>query len=171
MEIGFKNTVSATVLPCQISLWKKPCSSKNALQWISHLFIPFLGIARPQSKFPHSCACEQFIYSQDRSTYSCRRIGRSILWIYKSLTDTWMWKWELRPRNSFSGKICFEFLVLVLCGVEYLSKKNSGTAPSVNLSHKSRARDRVFAWTCNTEGTSCALKETAHRKWWTNSTS
>ncbi len=29
--------------------------------------IPFLGIARPQ--FPHSCVCERFIYSQDRSTY------------------------------------------------------------------------------------------------------
>ncbi len=29
----------------------------------------FLGIARPQSKSPHSCVCERFIYSQDRSTY------------------------------------------------------------------------------------------------------
>ncbi len=27
------------------------------------------GIARPQSKFPHTCVCERFIYSQDRSTY------------------------------------------------------------------------------------------------------
>jgi hypothetical protein len=31
--------------------------------------IPFLGIARPQSQFPHSCVCEQFGYSQHRSTY------------------------------------------------------------------------------------------------------
>ncbi len=29
----------------------------------------FLGIARPQSQFPHSCVCERFIYSQNRSTY------------------------------------------------------------------------------------------------------
>jgi hypothetical protein len=31
--------------------------------------ISFLGIARPQSQFPHSCVCEWFIYSQDQSTY------------------------------------------------------------------------------------------------------
>ncbi len=29
----------------------------------------FLGIDRPQSQFPHSCLCERFLYSQDRSTY------------------------------------------------------------------------------------------------------
>ncbi len=40
-----------------------------ALQRKVHLHIPCLGIARPQSQFPHSCVCEQFIYSQDRSTY------------------------------------------------------------------------------------------------------
>ncbi len=31
--------------------------------------ISFLGIARPQSQFPHSCVCEPFIYSQNWSTY------------------------------------------------------------------------------------------------------
>ncbi len=31
--------------------------------------IPFLAIARLQSQSPHSCVCERFIYSQDRSTY------------------------------------------------------------------------------------------------------
>ncbi len=35
----------------------------------SHLCVPFLGIAGPQSQCPHSCACERFIYSQDQSTY------------------------------------------------------------------------------------------------------
>jgi hypothetical protein len=48
---------------------------------------------------------------------SCSRIGRSIVVIYKSLTDTWMWKLGLWPRNSFSGNICFKFSVLVLCSV------------------------------------------------------
>jgi hypothetical protein len=46
----------------------------------------------PQSQFPHSCVCER------------------------------MWKLGLRPRNSFSGNICFEFLVLCLCsfvGIKY----------------------------------------------------
>ncbi len=59
-----------------------------------------------------------FIYSQDRSTYfptDRSQIGRSIVGIYKSLTDTWKWKLGLRPRNSFSGNICFEFSVLCLC--------------------------------------------------------
>ncbi len=32
--------------------------------------IPRKGIARPQSQFPHSCACERFIYSHDWSAYS-----------------------------------------------------------------------------------------------------
>jgi hypothetical protein len=41
----------------------------TALQRKSHLCIPFLGIARPQPQFQHSCACERFIKSQDRSTY------------------------------------------------------------------------------------------------------
>jgi hypothetical protein len=42
---------------------------RYTLQRKSHLCIPFLGIARPQSLFPHSCVCERFIYSKDRSTY------------------------------------------------------------------------------------------------------
>ncbi len=45
------------------------------------------------------------------------RIGRPIMGIYKSLTDTWMWKLELRPRNSFSVNSCLEFSVLCLCSV------------------------------------------------------
>ncbi len=56
------------------------------------------------------------IYSQDPPIYfSCSRIGRSIVGIYKSLTDTWVWKLGPWPRISFSGNICFEFSVLILC--------------------------------------------------------
>ncbi len=32
-----------------------------ALQRKSPLYIPFLGIARPQPQFQHSCVCERFI--------------------------------------------------------------------------------------------------------------
>ncbi len=54
-----------------------------ALQRKSHFCIPFLGIARPQSQFPHLCVCDRFIYSRDRSTYFLQQnIGRSILGIY-----------------------------------------------------------------------------------------
>ena len=40
-----------------------------ALQPQFRLYIPFLGIARPQPQFPHSCIFERFIYSQDQFTY------------------------------------------------------------------------------------------------------
>jgi hypothetical protein len=39
--------------------------SLSALQEKFHLCIHFLGLAKPQSQFPHSCVCEPFIYSQD----------------------------------------------------------------------------------------------------------
>jgi hypothetical protein len=45
------------------------CCMASALQGKSHLFIPVLGIARPQFQFRHSCVCERFICSQDWSTY------------------------------------------------------------------------------------------------------
>ncbi len=32
--------------------------------------IPKKGIVRPQSRFPHSCVCERFIYSHGRSGFS-----------------------------------------------------------------------------------------------------
>jgi len=41
----------------------------------SHLRVPFLGIAGPQSQFPHSCVWELFIYSKDRSTYFLHQNG------------------------------------------------------------------------------------------------
>ncbi len=62
------------------------------LQRKSRLWIPFLGIARPQFQFLHSCVCERFLYSQDRSTYLVaeKYVDRPILEIYKSLTDIWV---------------------------------------------------------------------------------
>ncbi len=42
---------------------------RYTLQRKSHLCIPCLGIARPQSPCPHSCVCERFIYYKDGSTY------------------------------------------------------------------------------------------------------
>ncbi len=45
-----------------------------------HLCIPRKGMARHQSQFPHSCICERFLYSQDRSThFPAAEQGRPIL--------------------------------------------------------------------------------------------
>ncbi len=53
--------------------------------------------------------------------FSHSGIGRpKMVGTFKSLTDTWMWKLGLRPRNSFSGNICFEFSVLCLCSVMHV---------------------------------------------------
>ncbi len=63
------------------------------------------------------CLWAYYIFPGSVHIVSCYTIGRSIEWIYKSLTGTWMWKFELWPRYSFSGNICFEFSVLCLCSV------------------------------------------------------
>ncbi len=62
--------------------------------------------------------------------FSCSRI-RPIVGMYKSLTDTWMWKLGLWPRNSFSRNICFEFPVLCLCSVAifFVCSKSFETVP------------------------------------------
>ncbi len=60
--------------------------------------IPRKGIARQQYRFPHSCVCARFLYFHHRSAYSAVR-NTVCGPIYKSLTDTGMWKLGLRPRN------------------------------------------------------------------------
>jgi hypothetical protein len=51
--------------------------------------------------------------------YSFSRNCRSIVKVYKSLTDTWMWKLGPGPCNAFSENICFQFSVLLLCSEEH----------------------------------------------------
>ncbi len=41
----------------------------------------------------------------------CSKIEGPIVGIYKSLTETWMWKFGTRPRSFISWNICFEFSV------------------------------------------------------------
>jgi hypothetical protein len=67
-------------------------SPAYALQGKFHLCIPFLGMARLQSQFPHSCVCELFVYSHEGLVhiFPCSRKSRPILEIYKSLRDTYM---------------------------------------------------------------------------------
>ncbi len=46
------------------------------------------GMVRPQSQFPHSCVCERFTYSHDRSAYSAagKYVDRSWEYINRSQT-------------------------------------------------------------------------------------
>ncbi len=76
---------------------------------------------------PHSYVCEQFIYSQNRSTYFLQQNRQIDHEFYKSLTDIWMRKLGLWPRNSFSWNIGFEFSVLGLCSVCQCSDLQCGT--------------------------------------------
>ncbi len=90
-------------------------TSSYQLHCNENLCISCLGIARPQSHI-HVSVSDLYISRIDPHI-SCSRIGRSIMGIYKSLTDTWMWKLGRWPPNSFCGNICWEFSVLVLCNV------------------------------------------------------
>ncbi len=58
--------------------------------------------------------------------FSCIRIDRSIVGIYKSLTDTWMWKLGLWPRNSFSGNIYYQ--CSVFCSAVARESLSAGAA-------------------------------------------
>jgi hypothetical protein len=58
------------------------------LQRQFRLYIPFLGIARPQPQFPHSCVLSDLYIPRISLHISSSRTGRPILGIYNSLTDT-----------------------------------------------------------------------------------
>jgi hypothetical protein len=72
--------------------------------------IPRKGISGSQSQFPHSCICEQFIYSHGRSPYLLEEICRPILGLYKSPTNTLMLKFgrgRAIPRKGIhKGDFC-----------------------------------------------------------------
>ncbi len=58
---------SSSAYPCII--YSIALGHTDQRLWRSTLQRNFLGIARPQSQFLHSCICQRFIYSQDLSTY------------------------------------------------------------------------------------------------------
>ncbi len=67
----------------------------------------------PKSTF--MCLWAIYIFSGQVHIFSCSWIGRPIMGIYKSPTDTRKWKLGLRLCNSFSRNICFECSMLCLC--------------------------------------------------------
>ncbi len=71
----------------------------------SQLCIPRKGNALPQSQFPHSCVCERFIYSQDRSTYfPAQEYAADRLWENKIRSQTYeYWNWDRVCAIPFLG--------------------------------------------------------------------
>ncbi len=96
------------------SVWS--CTEKTQYRKLE-TNIPRKGTARSQSQFLHSCFCERFIYSQERSAYILlqenRWTDRGNIYVHRSLTDTLMWEetrtevaqflfWENINRNFFA---------------------------------------------------------------------
>ncbi len=57
------------------------------LEWKFEIYIPRNETARPRTQFLHSCTYLWATYILPQLV-----LGRPIVEIYKSLTDTWMWK-------------------------------------------------------------------------------
>ncbi len=57
------------------------------------------------------CVWGIYIFPRSGCLFCWRKICGSILGIYKSITDTWMWKLGLRPHNPFSRNTYMGFLL------------------------------------------------------------
>ncbi len=91
----------------------------SAPQGKTHLSIPRSQKRNCAASVPictFMCLWVIYIFPGTVYIFSCSRIdNRPIVGICKSLTDTWMRKLGLRPCNSFSGNILFEFSILCVC--------------------------------------------------------
>ncbi len=73
------------------------------LQRKFHLWIPFWELRGLSPNFHIHVSVSDLYIPRIGPHISCSRIGRSTVGRHKSLTETWMWKLGLWPRNSFSG--------------------------------------------------------------------
>ncbi len=60
-----------------------------------------------------------YIFSRSVHLLSCSSIGKPIVGIYKSLTETWMSEFGKRTCSVIYGNICFEFSVWCICRVVF----------------------------------------------------
>ncbi len=80
----------------------------------------------PEKKFAASVPISTFmclwaicIFPGSVHIFSCSRIGKPLVWIYKSLTDTWIWKLGLRKAIPFLGIFVsnFQYIVPLQCTI------------------------------------------------------
>ncbi len=72
--------------------------------------IPRKGILWPQSQFPRSCVCEQFIYSHDRPSYSAAGKYEDRSWEYINRSHTHeCGNWDWSRAVPFLGKHEWDF--------------------------------------------------------------
>jgi hypothetical protein len=110
-SIYVTNLINTRFTYLTLSVWQSVTLCGTTLQRKSHLCIPFLEIAWPQSQFPHSCVCEQFIYSQVRSTYFLqqkRQIDRGNTYINRSQTQECGY-WDCGCAIHFLGRFVSNF--------------------------------------------------------------
>ncbi len=139
---SINNPFQTTLFFCSITV----CS---ALQQKSHLCTVFLfWELRGLSPDFHIHVSVSDLYILGISPHIFLQQNRQIA----SLTDTWMWKLGLWPRNSFSGNICFEFSVFFIGVKDQVFTKQPSSNSTKNVPRSGspvlriRIRDTVPFW-------------------------
>ncbi len=96
---------------------RAPIGCLSALQWKSPLCIPRKGIARPQFFHLNVSVSDLYIPRIGPHIFSCSRIGRPIVGIFESLTNTWMRILGPETAQFLFREICVKFSVLCLFSV------------------------------------------------------
>ncbi len=65
-----------------------------------------------------------YIFPGSVHIFSCSRIGRPIIGKYNSLTDAWMWKFELRPPQFLFWEYLFRIFGIVSLQCRQTSRSN-----------------------------------------------
>ncbi len=73
------------------------------------------------SNFHIHVSLSDLYISRSVHLFYCNQIGKPIVGIYQSLTDTWMWELGTRPRSFIYGNVCFEFATQWFCSILFNS--------------------------------------------------